>query len=197
MSFEILGVRIKVSFLLIVLLTLFSLYDKSGFMLLAVSAALIHEFGHIVSAEITGCGVKELSFMPFGIKMILKTPLSLVDTKRKLLVLSAGCAVNFIIFVLFWMFCAKQAALIHLATGLFNLLPAGTLDGGRILQELLSLRCEETKAQRIADAVSLVSAAVLFVLGAVMLVYSGYNISLLITSIYLTITVIVRQKKLN
>jgi len=135
--------------------------------------------------------------MPFGIKMILKTPLSLVDTKRKLLVLSAGCAVNFVIFVLFWMFCAKQAALIHLATGLFNLLPAGTLDGGRILQELLSLRCEETKAQRIADAVSLVSAAVLFVLGALMLVYSGYNISLLITSIYLTITVIVRQKKLN
>ncbi|MBQ7799246.1 MAG: hypothetical protein IJ370_02015, partial [Oscillospiraceae bacterium] len=76
MSFSFFGVRVKISFLLIALLALFAYCDDSGVMLLAISSALIHEMGHIVMAELLGLGVKELYFAPFGIRMILKTPLS-------------------------------------------------------------------------------------------------------------------------
>ncbi|MBE6789139.1 MAG: hypothetical protein E7539_05665 [Ruminococcaceae bacterium] len=197
MSFNLFGVRIKISFLLIVMLALFSFYDKSGFVLLAISAAIIHELGHVVAAEIFKCGVKKLEFMPFGIKMVLNTPLSIVAPKPKIAVLSAGCVVNFLLFAAFWALSLKNAAIIHLITGAFNLLPAGTLDGGRILNELLCIKFEAQKAEKISDVVSLFSAFLLFILGTFVLFYSGYNISLLITSIYLASLVIVRQKKLN
>lgn len=197
MSFSFFGVRVKISFLLIALLALFAYCDDSGVMLLAISSALIHEMGHIVMAELLGLGVKELYFAPFGIRMILKTPLSVAKSAKKIAVLAAGCAVNLTLFVLFWGLGHKNAALIHLITAAFNLLPAGTLDGGRILCEALSMRLEADRAQKITDIVSLFSAAALFLLGSFVLVYSGYNFSLLLTSIYLAITVIMRQKKLN
>lgn len=194
LRFSFLGVRVKISFLLIVLLALFAFCDKSGLMLLAISSALIHELGHIVAAELLGLGVKELYFAPIGIRMILKTPLSIVNTSRKITVLSAGCAINLVLFAVFMLFSQKNAALIHFITAFFNLLPAGTLDGGRILYEILSIKHEAGKAQKIVDLVSLFSAAGLFLLGSFVLIYSGYNFSLLITSIYLAITVIMRQK---
>lgn len=197
MSFNFFGVRVRISFLLITLLALFAYCDESGIMLLAISSALIHEMGHIVMAEFLGLGVKELYFAPFGIRMILKTPLSVAKSAKKIAVLSAGCAVNLVLCVLFWVFGHKNAALIHLITAAFNLLPAGTLDGGRILCEVLSLRLEADRAQKITDIISLFSASALFLLGSFVLVYSGYNFSLLLTSIYLAITVIMRQKKLN
>ncbi len=197
LSFSFLGVRVKISFLLIVLLALFAFCDKSGLMLLAISAAIIHELGHIVAAELLDLGVKELYFAPVGIRMILKKPLSIVNTSRKIAVLSAGCAVNLVLFAVFMLFSQKKAALIQLITALFNFLPAGTLDGGRILYEILSIKLDVGRVQKIADLVSLFSAAVLFLLGSLVLIYSEYNFSLLITSIYLAITVIMRQKKLN
>ena len=197
LSFSFLGVRVKISFLLIVLLALFAFCDKSGVMLLAISAAIIHELGHIVMAELLGLGVKELYFAPIGIRMILKKQLSIVNTSRKIVVLSAGCAVNLVLFAVFMLSSQKNAAFIHLITALFNFLPAGTLDGGRIFYEILCIKLDAGKAQKIADLVSLFSAAVLFLLGSLVLIYSGYNFSLLITSIYLAITVIMRQKKLN
>ncbi len=197
MSFKFFGVRIEVSFLLIAMLALFSFYDKTGIAFCAITAALLHECGHVAAAALSACQIKELSFQPFGIKMRLKKPLSLLDTKRKLLVLSAGCAVNFVCFFLLLALNRKptNTALVHLITALFNLLPAGTLDGGRILLELLSLRCPGNRAEQICDIISLLSAAALFVLGSIVLVKTGYNISLMITAAYLFVLVIFRQKK--
>ena len=197
MSFNFFGVRIKIGFLLIVMLALFSFYDRSGTLLLALLSALLHEMGHVLAAQLCGLGVKELEFMLFGIKMVLKKPLSLVLIKPKLFVLSAGAAVNIILFILFSFLSYKTAALINLATAIFNLLPAKTLDGGRILLEILNLKFDPSLSEKISDIVSLLFSALLFIMGAFVLCYSGYNLSLVITSIYLAITVIMRQKRLN
>ncbi len=197
LSFSFFGARVKISFLLIALLALFAFYDKSGVMLLAISSAFIHELGHIVVSEILGLGVKELYFAPFGIRMILKTPLSIVKRGKKIAVLSAGCFVNLVLFALFWALNHKTAALIHLITAVFNILPAGTLDGGRIIYEIISIKADAQTADKITDIVSLFSASVLFLLGSFVLLKSGYNFSLILISIYLAITVIIRQKKLN
>ncbi|MEE1279444.1 MAG: hypothetical protein UHH95_01265 [Oscillospiraceae bacterium] len=199
MSFKILGVRVSVSFLLIAMLALFSFYDETGIALCALFAALLHESGHIIAAALCGCKIKELAFKPFGIRMRLKTPLSLLDTKNKLIVLSAGCAVNLACFFAFSLFSRKitDAALVHLITAFFNLLPAGTLDGGRILYELMSLKYNDNRVQLFCDIISLISASALFILGSAVLVKTGYNVSLMITAGYLFLMVIVRQKKLK
>ena len=197
LSFNFLGARVKISFLLIALLALFAFCDKSGLMLVAISSALIHELGHIVMAELLGFGVKELYFAPFGIRMILKTPLSVAKSTKKIAVLSAGCFVNLVLFIVFWFLGHKTAAYIQLITATFNILPAGTLDGGRILHEILTMHLEADRAQTITDIISLLSAVLLFLLGSFVLLKSGYNFSLILTSIYLAIMVIIRQKKLN
>lgn len=197
LSFNFFGARVKISFLLIALLALFAFCDKSGLMLVAISSALIHELGHIVMAVLLGFGVKELYFAPFGIRMILKTPLSVAKSTKKIAVLLAGCFVNLVLFLIFWFLGYKTAAYIQLITATFNILPAGTLDGGRILHEILSMHLEADRAQTITDIISLLSAALLFLLGSFVLVKSGYNFSLILTSIYLAIMVIIRQKKLN
>ena len=197
MSFNLLGVRVKLSFFLLTLLALFSFLDKSNLIILAILSSFIHELGHIVAAHLLGCGVKQIDFTPCGIKMILAKPLSLVNTYKKIVVLSAGCAVNLILFTIFLAFNQKNIALINLSIAIFNLIPVTTLDGGRILRELLGLTFDDRTSDTISDGISLVFSAILFILGSVVLIYSGYNFSLILTSIYLAITVIMRQKKLN
>ena len=197
MSFKFLGVRIKIGFLLIVMLTLFSFFDKSGLFLIAFLSALLHEMGHVLAAHFCSCGIKELHFMPFGIKMILKIPLSLVNFKPKLCILFAGCAVNIILGSILLVFSFKTAALINFATAIFNLLPAKTLDGGRILLEILNIKFDPSLSEKVSDFISIIFSILLFILGAFLLFYSGYNVSLIFTSIYLAITVIIRQKRLN
>lgn len=189
----------SISYLLISMLALFSFYDKTGIAFCAIFAALMHESGHIFAAGLCKCTIKELAFKPFGIRMRLKTPLSLLDTKNKLIVLSAGCTVNFICFFTLSFLSGRvtDASLVHLITALFNLLPAGTLDGGRILYELLSLKISDNKAQLFCDIISLFSACSLFILGSAVLIKTGYNVSLMITAAYLFLMVIVRQKKLK
>lgn len=199
LSFKLLGVRIEISYLLISMLALFSYFDQSGIFLAAFFSAMLHECGHIIATILCKIRIKELAFKPFGIKMRLKTSIELVDFKEKITVLLGGCAVNFICFFLFWALCGKISdyALIHLITAIFNLLPSGTLDGGRILYEILSLKTDTRKTEIFCDIVSIIFALVLFVFGFFILVRTRYNVSLIITATYLFIMVIVRQKKLK
>lgn len=199
LSFKLLGVRIEVSYLLISMMALFSYFDESGIFLAAFFSALLHESGHIIATVILKIPIKELAFKPFGIRMKLRTPMELVSFKKKIIVLLGGCIVNFLCFFLFWALCRKISdyALIHLITAIFNLLPSGTLDGGRILSEILLLKIDAQKTAIFCDVVSIIFAILLFVLGFFILVKTKYNFSLLITAIYLFIMVIVRQKKLK
>lgn len=193
------GVSIKVSFLLVAMLTLFSLYDKTGIAYCSILSAAMHECGHLVAALFLKLEVRELSFMPFGIGLLLKRDLALVKTGKKLALLFAGSLVNFVTFGALMLVnkASSLFALTSLVTGIFNLLPVSSLDGGRILNELLSLIFTENTAQNISDAVSLFASFALFVLGAVAVAITGYNISLAITAIYLAVLVILRQKKLK
>ena len=193
------GVSINVSFLLVAMLTLFSLYDKTGIAYSSILSAAMHECGHLAAALFLRLKVGELSFMPFGIRLRLKQDLALVKTGKKLTLLFAGSLVNFIAFGILALVnkSATFFALTSLVTGVFNLLPVSTLDGGRILNELLSLKLAENTAQNIADAISLFVSFALFVLGAVAVAVTGYNVSLVITAIYLAVLVILRQKKLK
>lgn len=197
MYFNLFGVRVKISFMLIATVTLFSFFDREGLFLMALFSAFLHELGHIFATYFCGVEIKELSFSLIGIKMRLKKSLSLVPFSKKIMLLIAGPLVNVILAMIFLAFSLKVYALINLVTAIFNLLPAKTLDGGKILLDILNLKLAPNTAETVSDIVSLVVSALLFILGAIVLCVSGYNISLVATSIYLAITVIIRQKRLN
>lgn len=199
MNFKILGVNIKVSFILVAMLTLFSLYDKTGIAFCSVWAAALHECGHTSAALLLKLKIRDLTFAPFGIRMRLRGDLCTVPTGKKILLLLAGSLTNFITFFALCLLSKKVTltACVHFVVGAFNLLPVTTLDGGRVLTELLSLKMDEKTAQMICDILSLLLAAVLLVLGAFVLAFTGYNASLCITAAYLAVFVILRQKRLN
>ena len=193
---EILGVKVKISFFTILMITFFSLLNSGNIYLHALFVAFIHEFGHLAATIIVDCKISCVEFLPFGIRMRLAAAINTLPRHKSLLIIIFGPLANILSFFSIFLLSKKMcdAAIIHLATAIFNLLPIGTLDGGKILCEILGVWFEFEKSQQICDVISLGLAVGLFFLGFVLLIYTGYNFSLILTAIYLSAVIIYKQK---
>jgi len=178
------------------MIAFFSVFDSKNFYLHALFAAIIHEFGHIIAAVIVKCKIKSLEFLPFGIRMRMAEEIDVLPRGKSLFIIACGPFVNLLCCLIITLLSKKfsQAVIIHFVTALFNILPIGTLDGGRIMSELLGIWFEPQKIQKICDGISLLLAIVLFLLGSAFLIYTGYNFSLILTSVYIAVMVIYKQK---
>lgn len=156
-------------------LTIF-LWD-SLFIILLFLCVILHEFGHALMARRFGVGTREIILLPVGgLALLNHLP---EKPGQELLIALAGPAVNvgialllslyFIIFPLSDLlpyaylsngptpvFSHPQLIIPILAAtnvmlGLFNLLPAFPMDGGRVLRALLALRMPRLRATRIAS----------------------------------------------
>lgn len=95
---------------------------------------LLHELGHIAALRFTGGELRRVELSWYGIKM---TAAPAANTKRGIIVLMSGPAVNILLYaVLHAAGSDGSFALINLAEGLFNLLPYSFLDGGAALEML-------------------------------------------------------------
>jgi Zn-dependent protease len=145
---------------------------------------LLHELGHALMARRFGIGTVDITLYPIGgvarLKRLPRAP------GAELLIALAGPAVNFVIAAsLFCLLALAGATLglawslnafvtklffINLGLGLFNLIPAYPMDGGRVLRAVLSTQMGRVRATRIASSIGQVL-AVLFV---VTLYRTGY-----------------------
>jgi Zn-dependent protease len=173
--FRVRGIQLAVhfSFVLLLLINAFDGWADSGWAGMWWSSAtlvaffvcvVLHELGHSFTAMHYGIGVRRILLMPIGgmaeFDGIPRQP------RRELLITIAGPAVNFAIAAVLWLMLpagsvddAEPAsftlALVdfghglrqwNLAMGLFNLLPAFPMDGGRILRALLATRLNYVRA---------------------------------------------------
>ncbi|MDD2694512.1 MAG: site-2 protease family protein [Anaerolineales bacterium] len=145
--------------------------------LLLFAAVTLHELGHSFQALKYGVHVKDITLMPLGglaqMEEMPKKPL------QELRIAIAGPLVNFAIAALLvglgallqtqsvvslgeltqslgkasWTGMLAYLTMANLALGLFNLVPAFPMDGGRVLRALLAMRLDYTKATRIAALV--------------------------------------------
>ena len=107
-------------------------------------SVLLHELGHALAARAFGIPTRSITLYPFGGVAALQ-----VDAERpreELRIALAGPAVNLVLGVL-GLFAwraglpgAGQFTLINFGMGIFNLLPAYPMDGGRVLRAWLSER---------------------------------------------------------
>jgi Zn-dependent protease len=119
----------------------------------------LHELGHAVAAQRYGYPTSDITLYVFGgIASIEATDEMADHPDQELVIALAGPAVNFALVVVFgWATLwtgphPVLAALVsmNLMMGLFNLIPAYPMDGGRILRALLAKRMGWLPASKLA-----------------------------------------------
>lgn len=131
------------------------------------ASVLLHEFGHALTARRFGIRTRRIVLWPIGGVAQLegqpRTP------RQELLIALAGPAVNFALAAGLWSLTAlgilpggglvTSLLLANLTLGVFNLLPAFPMDGGRVLRALLATRVGGLRATNIAVKIGKVAAA--------------------------------------
>ena len=103
--------------------------------LYCLSALFLHELGHIVVIYLLEEKISVFYVIPFGFSCRLKNQ-SKIRKEKMLKILIAGPATSIIVAGLFGVW-TKEFSCTNLVVGLFNLLPFGELDGGRMLPFIL------------------------------------------------------------
>lgn len=166
----------------------FVLLLNIGFVLSLFFCVILHEFGHALTAKRFGVRTYDIIMTPIGgIARLERMP---EGRGQEFWVAIAGPLVNFIIVILislafliingealplfspsFWSIEGHESnyfLILLIANGylgLFNLIPAFPMDGGRILRSLLSLRMERSKATQIAAYAGQIIAFIMFAWG--------------------------------
>lgn len=142
---------------------------------LVFSSIALHEYGHIFAASFFGISARGITFYPFGGIAQMKH-----ETKNALeefAVAAGGPLANFVLAALLFPFlyitplsfynplCVLFG--INLFLGLFNLIPAYPMDGGRILRGVLWHFLGRRKATRIAAFIGQVFAIIIILIALI------------------------------
>jgi Zn-dependent protease len=128
------------------------------FLLAVFGSVLLHELGHALVARRYGIQTHRIVLLPIGgVAQLAGEPRS---PRQEFWVALAGPLVNFALAVGLTIVAAalglSNFGLVHslivanLSLGLFNLVPAFPMDGGRVLRALLSARMGEGRATQVA-----------------------------------------------
>ena len=171
---RILGFPVDVHFTLLILLAVVLLFGGgvAGVALVALTFAsvLAHELGHSVVARRLRVPIAGITLYPFGgVARMSAMPRGPTD---EILIAAAGPAVSLALaggFALPWLVTGLplfgELATVNAILGLFNLLPALPMDGGRIFRAALEGRMGHLGATRLAATVARWLAAAMGVVG--------------------------------
>ncbi|MBQ4137379.1 MAG: hypothetical protein IJD67_04640 [Clostridia bacterium] len=144
-------------------------------------AVSLHELGHILCLRIFRIPRKRASFCFWGIG--LDADFSHSSHICELAVYAAGSLCNLLFALLLSEYPEYKYACI--AYGVFNLLPAGFLDGGEILRiMLLSTGFSHYSVKKLCGYITLAFCVLLWMI-SVYLALRGYGAALLVSSLYM------------
>ena len=165
---------------------------NTGYLLCFISV-LIHESGHLLAMKLCGFSSSGIKISLFNIEIIEKNR-HCTDFRSDILITASGPLINLATYFISLPL-NTAFAYVNLLIGLFNLLPAASLDGGQLLYLFLSKRLSNEKSAKIVDVVTLISIFPLFLVGILVLLNSRYNFSLLFISMYLILSIFIRKDK--
>ncbi|MCX7614764.1 MAG: site-2 protease family protein [Clostridiales bacterium] len=158
-----------------------------------LSAALLHECGHLIMIRLLGLKVDKIEATLLG--FLIRTNAGLSSYLSEILISLSGPALSIIVAV-----CSSVAASrgfyseslyifsgMNIIFGIFNLLPASKLDGGRAVHSLLCLFFSPDDTYRISSIISVVTAVFVILAGAYILYTTKYNLSLLLIGLWLLV----------
>jgi len=139
-----------------------------GFSLYAVIflSLLLHEFGHLIAAKITGMRVRSCTIMPYGGELVIPGRL-LAPRKDRILVAMGGPIATALLLIIALVLSFPGNTLfirIQVALLIINLLPILPLDGGQAMAAIL-----ETKGSEHSTRSSILMFSILFLIVAILL----------------------------
>lgn len=181
-------VEVTVGFLL--LAAWLNYLDRQAIVPLALLACGLHELGHYGAIRWMGGSIRQLRLTAVGAEMELSSSLGYWQEAVAAL---AGPGANLLLALIFcrWQWGQIFAGL-NLVLGCFNLLPAGGLDGGRLLFCLLASMSNTNLAWRVGGCLDRVVTALLLALG-ILLVGAYGNLTLLLVAVWM-LTAVPSQK---
>ena len=176
--------------------TLSAVVAGIGFILALFVCVVLHELGHSLTARRYGIQTRNITLLPIGgMASLEKMP---EDPRQEIHVALAGPAVNFIIALALYAYLLLSNTpvdtaeisvtsgnylytlmVMNIFLGVFNLLPAFPMDGGRVLRAFLALRMDHALATQKAAAVGQSLALGLGLLGVI------YNPFLVLIAVFI------------
>lgn len=163
------------------------------------AAVLCHEMSHLFVARLLKMKVRAIKLLPVGISVETSPPRTHL---AGIAVALAGPLANAVLCALLYFSgmengCNHATFLFSFSLGALNLLPIRSLDGGSTLLSLLALALDCDTAERISQAASAVSLAVIWLVAVYVLFYSTENASLLVFTAYLFAFTILKNDKMQ
>lgn len=152
---KIAGIRVRINWLFLLVCAVYTWLGLGSEILIIFASVLLHELSHTIMAKILRVQVAEVELLPFGGQAKIEDFTGL-DPDREIYIALAGPIMSLSLAAFFYLLpphlLHKTPLLlqINLFLGLFNLLPALPLDGGRILRAILSLRIGYKRATSVA-----------------------------------------------
>ncbi|MCB2288730.1 M50 family metallopeptidase [Clostridium sp. CS001] len=185
---------IKISKLFLPYVIFLIILGFKGEIIIAFALVFIHELMHYLTARILGFSGFDIEILPIGAVLKVKD-LDEASPKEDIIISLSGPLLNLLLAVIFYVlfiaFHRDYLSLIcnsNLAIGIFNLIPAFPLDGGRVLRDILSIKTIYKRANEISIKVSMVIGSILMFIYFVSVASNKNNFNLGLISIFILIS---------
>lgn len=196
MIFNIFGVKVEITFLFAALITFIISLNAPSNVLITIFSSLLHEMGHLLIMTVVGNKPQAVRIEITGMN-IIRQPDFKISVKNEILISLGGPFINLICFMIsaiILCFYNNEHILtfgcINLILMTFNLLPVKRLDGGMTLYYILSQKYDNDICSKVLKITSVFFVLIIYIWGIYIFISSGYNISLIIIAIFLTLSLL-------
>lgn len=158
---------------------------------------LFHECGHLLAVFFEDIKIFYIKIEPFGITIKIKDNL-IKSRKKEFLIAIAGPLANFLLFFILYLLKNKNSTFImysSLCMGIFNLIPAIPLDGGRILKTILLNKYGYLKSYNYVLCLTRILSYLMIISGIFIIFKTRFNFSFLIVGCFLLFNILTEKNQ--